>query len=139
MHFDVFDTPGHCHDHISYHLAAEHLLFAGDTIFAMGCGRVLEDTPAVLYDSLMRIAELPDDTHIYCGHEYTLGNARFALSIEPANADIVTRAAEVEALRKAGQPTLPTTLGLEKRTNVFLRAGSAERFAILREQKNNFR
>jgi hydroxyacylglutathione hydrolase len=138
MHFDVIATPGHCDDHISYVLPAANMAFTADALFAMGCGRVVEGKPEVLYHSLMRLAALPDETIIHCGHEYTLSNARFALSVEPNNPDIVARAAAVEALRKDGKMTLPTTIGLEKRTNVFLRAGSASRFAELREAKNRF-
>jgi hydroxyacylglutathione hydrolase len=138
MRFDVIATPGHCDDHISYLLPSAHMAFLADSLFAMGCGRVLEGPPEVLYRTLMRLAALPDETIVHCGHEYTLSNARFALSVEPDNADIIARASEVEALRKAGKMTLPTTIGLEKRTNVFLRAGSAARFAELREAKNRF-
>src|SRR5690606_2462846 len=93
-----------------------------DALFSLGCGRILEGTPAMLWESLERIAALPDDTAIYCGHEYTAANARFALSIEPENAALQKRAAEVTALRAEGKPTLPTTIGLEKATNPFLRA-----------------
>jgi hydroxyacylglutathione hydrolase len=136
--FETIATPGHCEDHVAYHLPGEALLFAGDALFAMGCGRVLEGRPETLYHSLMRLATLPDDTSVYCGHEYTLANARFALSIESANPAIAERATQVEALRQRGAMTLPTTIGLEKRTNVFLRAGNEERFVALREAKNRF-
>jgi hydroxyacylglutathione hydrolase len=138
MLFDVIATPGHCDDHVSYLLPAAKLAFLADAMFAMGCGRVLEGTPDVLYRTLMRLAALPDETIVHCGHEYTLSNARFCLSVEPGNPEIVARAKEVEEMRAAGRMTLPTTIGLEKRTNVFLRAGSAARFAELREAKNRF-
>jgi hydroxyacylglutathione hydrolase len=138
MRFDVMATPGHCDDHISFLLPDARMAFTADALFAMGCGRVLEGTPDVLYATLMRLAALPDETIVHCGHEYTLSNARFCLSVEPDNPDIVARAAEVEAMRAAGRMTLPTTIGLEKRTNVFLRAGTAARFAELREAKNRF-
>ena len=138
MQFTVWETPGHCADHVSYLLPQADAAFVGDTLFALGCGRVLEQTPAVLYASLMRLATLPETTSIYCGHEYTLSNARFSVTIEPDNAALKARAAEIEMLRQAGQMTLPTTIAAEKATNVFLRATSAERFAELRDAKNRF-
>jgi hydroxyacylglutathione hydrolase len=148
----VLDTPGHCADHISYWLAEERALFAGDTIFTMGCGRVSEATPSVLWSSLQRIAALPDDTRIWSGHEYTLSNARFALSVDDNNAALKQRFAEVQKLRGAGKLTVPTTLAEEKATNPFLRAGdphvqkgvgmagadASAVFAELRERKNKF-
>ncbi len=138
MSFDAFATPGHCDDHMSFVLREARTAFLGDALFAMGCGRVLEGAPETLYRSLMRIAALPDEMAFHCGHEYTLANARFALTVEPDNPAIIARANEVEVLRKAGAMTLPSTIGLEKKTNVFLRAGSAERFAALRDAKNRF-
>ena len=134
----VWDTPGHCRDHIAYHFAGEKLLFAGDTLFAMGCGRVMESTYAEMWGSLSRMAALPDETTVYCGHEYTVANAKFALHVDPENAALQKRAREVETIRAAGGATLPTTIGLEKATNPFLRAGSEARFAELREAKNRF-
>lgn len=134
----VWDTPGHCRDHIAYHFAGEKLLFAGDTLFAMGCGRVMESTYAEMWGSLSRMAALPDETAVYCGHEYTLANAKFALHVDPDNTALQKRAREVETIRAAGGATLPTTIGLEKATNPFLRAGSEARFAELREAKNRF-
>jgi len=146
----VIATPGHTAGHIVYNFAEENLLFVGDTLFAMGCGRVLETSMAVMWNSLMKLAALPGETQVYCGHEYTLANGRFALSIEPNNAELKSRYAEVEALRAAGNPSLPTTIALELITNPFLRADEpgvqaavnmsgadpAAVFAELRERKN---
>jgi hydroxyacylglutathione hydrolase len=136
---EVLDTPGHCQGHISYYLPEAKVLFCGDVLFTMGCGRVGEGEPGVLWKSLQLVAGLPDDTIVYSGHEYTLGNARFAAHAFPDNAEIKARLKKIEEMRAAGQPTVPTTLGEEKRTNPFLLAGSAERFAELRTAKNNFR
>ena len=146
----VIETPGHTLDHIAYWFHADKVAFAGDTLFAMGCGRAFEAPPAVLYQSLLKLASLPDDTQIYCGHEYTLANARFALSVDPDNAALRRRAETVAAERAEGGLTLPTSLGLERATNPFLRVGEpaiqqslglrnappAEAFAALREAKN---
>ena len=148
----VIDTPGHCADHISYWFQEEKALFAGDTIFTLGCGRVSEATPAVLWSSLQRIVGLPDETRIWSGHEYTLSNAKFALSVDGDNAALKARHAQFEKLRGEGKLTVPTTLAEEKATNPFLRAGDAQVqkavgmggadpsavFAELRERKNRF-
>ncbi|MGL4488635.1 MAG: hydroxyacylglutathione hydrolase [Rhizobiaceae bacterium] len=120
---DVIDCPGHTLGGISLHIASEKLLFAADTLFALGCGRLLEGTPEQMWASLSKLMRLPNDTQVYCGHEYTLSNARFALTIDPDNEALVLRAMEIERLRAAGKPTLPTTIGVEKATNPFLRAG----------------
>ena len=122
----VYETPGHTMGHISYYFAADRLLFAGDTLFSLGCGRLFEGTPFDMYESVSKLATLPDDVALYCGHEYTLSNARFALTVDPGNADLRARVAEVEALRKENRFTLPSTLGLEKRTNPFLRASDPD-------------
>ena len=146
----VIETPGHTEGHIVYWFEEEDVLFAGDTLFAMGCGRVFETPLPVMYHSLMKLAQLPGDTQVYCGHEYTLSNARFALGVDPGNDMLATRATEVAALRDKGLPTLPTTIALELATNPFLRAEDAELqkalgmpnadpsqvFAELRERKN---
>jgi len=118
----VIDTPGHTLGHISYWLPEAGVAFVGDTLFAMGCGRVIEGTPEMMWASLEKLAALPGETLIYCGHEYTEANARFALTVEPDNRDLVARSDEVRRLRAAGKATLPTTIDLEKRTNPFLRA-----------------
>ena len=120
----VFDTPGHTRGHIVYHFAAARAAFVGDTLFALGCGRLFEGTPAQMWGSLQKILQWPDDTRIYCAHEYTQSNARFALSVEPQNAALQERAAQVARLRAAGQPTVPSTLGEERATNPFLRPQS---------------
>jgi hydroxyacylglutathione hydrolase len=121
---DVLDTPGHTSGHIVYYVPSAHAAFVGDTLFAMGCGRLFEGTPEQMWASLQKILRWPDDTRLYCAHEYTLANGRFALTVEPDNAALVERVREVEAMRAAGQPTVPTTLALEKATNPFLRPGS---------------
>ena len=122
----VFETPGHTSGHIAYWFETSKALFCGDTLFALGCGRLFEGTPAQMWDSLSKLRDLPDDTSIYCGHEYTAGNAKFALTIEPDNAELAARAEEIAATRARGEPTIPSLLGLEKRTNPFLRADLPE-------------
>jgi hydroxyacylglutathione hydrolase len=148
----VLDTPGHCADHISFWFAQENALFAGDTIFTLGCGRVSEATPSVLWSSLQRIAALPNETRIWSGHEYTLANAKFAISVDGTNEALKTRYAKIEKLRAENKLTVPTTLADEKATNPFLRAGdpkvqkavamsgadASAVFAELRERKNRF-
>ncbi len=148
----VIEVPGHTSGHVAYWFAEEEILFAGDTLFAMGCGRGFEEPPAVLYNSLMKLAALPGATRVYCGHEYTLANARFALTADPANAALKERAEEVARQRERGEFTLPTTIAIEHATNPFLRAddagikaslgmagaGPAAVFAELRERKNRF-
>jgi len=120
----VFETPGHTRGHIVYHFAAAHAAFVGDTLFAMGCGRLFEGTPGQMWSSLQKILSWPDDTRIYCAHEYTQSNARFALSVEPQNLELQARAAAVARLRAAGTATVPSTLGEERATNPFLRPHS---------------
>lgn len=121
----VIATPGHTKGHIAYHLPADGVVFVGDTLFALGCGRLLEDTPAAMWASLQKLAKLPPETRVYCGHEYTVANARFALTVEPDNARLAARAREVASLREHNEPTIPTTIGLELATNPFVRAGEA--------------
>ena len=118
----VIETPGHTAGHIVYWFEEEEIAFVGDTLFAIGCGRVLETPPAVMWGSLLKLAALPGSTQIYCGHEYTETNARFALTIEPGNSVLKARAEDVARLRAAGKPTLPTTIAAELATNPFLRA-----------------
>jgi hydroxyacylglutathione hydrolase len=122
----VLDTPGHTRGHIVYYLPEDGVAFVGDTLFAMGCGRLFEGTPAQMWNSLQKLMCWPDDTIIYCAHEYTQANARFALSIEPDNQALINRIREVNAVRARNKPTVPTTLGLEKATNPFLRPMSLE-------------
>ena len=132
----VMETPGHTTGHVSFWAPDAEAVFCGDTMFVMGCGRLLEDTAEAMWRSLGRLGSLPDATRIYCGHEYTLANARFARGVEPDNEALRVRAQEVEAMRARGRPTVPSTIGQEKATNPFLRAGDAARFAELRRQKD---
>jgi hydroxyacylglutathione hydrolase len=118
----VLETPGHTRGHISYWFPEGEALFAGDTLFSLGCGRLFEGDAATMWRSLGKLIGLPDATRLFCGHEYTLSNARFALGLDPDNAALVARAAEVEALRARGKPSIPSTIGQEKATNPFLRA-----------------
>ncbi|WAC29168.1 hydroxyacylglutathione hydrolase [Ancylobacter sp. SL191] len=127
----VLETPGHTKGHIVFLFEEARLLFAGDTLFVLGCGRPFECDPPVLWESLLRLRALPDDIAVYCGHEYTLSNARFALSVDPDNEALKAKAVEVEALVAAGKPTLPTTIGAEKATNPFMRADDPELAARL--------
>jgi hydroxyacylglutathione hydrolase len=120
----VIETPGHTLGHVSYYFPDLATVFTGDTLFAAGCGRIFEGDAQTMYASLLKIASLPDDTQIYCGHEYTEANARFALSVEPENQALVQRIKSIEAKRAAGEPTLPTSVALEKATNPFLRTRS---------------
>jgi len=152
--FQVLAVPGHTRGHIAYFCNDTHrpLLFPGDTLFAGGCGRIFEGTPGQMYQSLMQLCALPDDTQIYCAHEYTLSNLRFAAAVEPDNPHIKQRLAEVAALRKQGHISLPSTLAIERQTNPFLRChfpAVTERlpaeqqtpqaaFAYLRNWKNTF-
>lgn len=121
---NIFDVSGHTLGHIAYYFADDSVLFCGDTLFALGCGRLFEGTPEQMWTSLQKLLNLPDDTIVYCAHEYTQANARFALSVEPGNEQLQTRAREIDELRAAGKPTVPSTLALEKATNPFLRPTS---------------
>ena len=121
---EVCDTPGHTRGHVVYFVPEANAAFVGDTLFAMGCGRLFEGSPEQMWSSLQKILRWPDDTRLYCAHEYTLANARFAMTVEPDNAALVARVAEVESMREAGRPTVPTRLGIEKATNPFLRPSS---------------
>ena len=118
----VLEIPGHTLGHIALWFEGERAVFTGDTLFSLGCGRLFEGTPAQMWTSLSKLARLPDDTRIFCGHEYTQTNARFALTIEPGNEALRARAAEVDGLREADRPTIPSTIAEEKRANPFLRA-----------------
>lgn len=117
----VLSTPGHTAGHVSYVFESENVAFTADTLFALGCGRLFEGTPADMHASLKKLAALPLETVVYCGHEYTQSNARFALTIDPTNSALKERAGEIDALRAEGKPTLPTTIGRELATNPFLR------------------
>lgn len=135
----VLHMPGHTQGHVVYHFADDGLLFCGDNLFAMGCGRLFEGTPAEMYENMRRFEAMPDATIAYGAHEYTLGNGRYALVAEPDNQAIKDRMVEVERLRAAGEPTMPTTIGQEKATNPFLRAKSVEEFAERRAAKDSFK
>jgi hydroxyacylglutathione hydrolase len=148
----VFETPGHTTGHISFYFADSDALFPGDTLFSLGCGRMFEGTPAQFWDSLRKLRSLPDSTYIYCGHEYTASNAKFALSIDGDNDALKARATEIEELRAEGRPTIPSLLGQEKAINPFLRADDpkiaaavgksgadpVEVFAAVRKGKDTF-
>ena len=136
---DVMLVPGHTAGHIAFHLAADRAVFTGDTLFAMGCGRLFEGTPAQMFANMQRYATLPDDTMVYCGHEYTQSNGRYALVADPGNAAIAERMAVVDAMRASGEATVPTTIGQERATNPFLYADNVETFAALRQGKDDFR
>jgi hydroxyacylglutathione hydrolase len=149
---EIIDTPGHTVGHIAWHFPDEKVAFVGDTLFSLGCGRVIEGTMEQMWSSLDRLRRLPEDTRLYCGHEYTVANAKFALSVDPDNPALKARAAEAEAQRARGEATLPVTTGAERKANPFLRpddkairqrlgmeaASDAEVFAELRQRKNRF-
>lgn len=135
----VWDIPAHTAGHIAYYFEQEGMIFVGDTMFAMGCGRLFEGTAEQMYANLQRIAALPGDVRIYCGHEYTLANARFAARVEPANRAVVDRLARMQELREAGEITLPTTVAEERETNPFVRSTNVEEFAERRAAKDSFR
>ena len=148
----VIETPGHTTGHIAYYFEEGEAVFVGDTLFSLGCGRVFEGTMETMYCSLERLAALPQETRLYCGHEYTQANAKFALTVDPDNTLLLERARAVDELRRAGKATLPSTIALELATNPFLRAEDAELqkamrmenadpvivFAEMRERKNRF-
>ena len=144
--FEVIDAGGHTLGHIAYHDAADAIAFVGDTLFALGCGRLFEGTAEQMWDSLSRVAGLPDETTVYCAHEYTASNARFALSVDDDPA-LKARAEAIFAARERGEPTVPTTIAAEKATNPFLRApllrpsaaSPAQAFAEIRAAKDGFK
>ena len=127
----VLDTPGHTRGHVVYVFDADRAAFTGDTLFAMGCGRLFEGTPGERWASLQQVLALPDETRVYCAHEYTQKNAQFALTVEPGNAELVARATEVDRLRANGLPTIPSTIGRERQTNPVLRPQSPDLQATL--------
>jgi hydroxyacylglutathione hydrolase len=148
----TYDTPGHTSGHVVYHFADAGVAFVGDTLFALGCGRLFEGTPKEMWNSMQKLLEWPDETVIYCAHEYTQANADFALTVEPQNEALVERVADIRQLRAEHQPTVPTTIGLERNTNPFMRPDSAnlratlsmpdaedvDVFAETRHRKDNF-
>ncbi|TFI57237.1 hydroxyacylglutathione hydrolase [Sphingomonas parva] len=135
----VMEVPAHTAGHIAYHLPSESVAFVGDTLFAMGCGRLFEGNAEQMHANLQRLAALPAETQVYCAHEYTLSNGRFALVAEPDNDDIRARMVRVEAARAVNEATVPTTIALERATNPFMRAASAAQLAERRLAKDNFR
>jgi hydroxyacylglutathione hydrolase len=149
----VIETPGHTLDHIAYWFPKDQLAFVGDTLFSIGCGRVIEGNAEMMWRSLVKLRDLPNETQIYCGHEYTAANIRFALTVDKDNPVLQARAAQVERLIEEGEPTIPVTIGDEKLANPFLRADvpdlavdigmagkpPAQVFAEIRERKNNFK
>jgi hydroxyacylglutathione hydrolase len=148
----VIETPGHTAGHVSYYFPQSGVVFTADTLFALGCGRLFECPPETMYASLKKLAALPATTRVYCGHEYTEANARFALTVDPENSALAARAEEIRKLRAEGKPTLPTTIARELETNPFLRwhdadvrntlgmqkASDEEVFAEIRKRKDNF-
>eukprot|EP00898_Chlorokybus_atmophyticus_P002858 jgi/Chlat1/3573/Chrsp234S03560 len=158
----VFDTPGHTKGHVSFYFPDQEAVFTGDTLFALGCGRLFEGTAEQMWASLSRLAALPPSTRVFCGHEYTqarangcwcVSNAKFSLAVEPNNAELVARAKEIDSLRKQNKPTIPSTIGIELATSPFLRPSSEEIrrnvnvsasaddvavFAAVRRKKDNF-
>lgn len=136
---EVMTVPGHTAGHIAFHFAEDGAIFTGDTLFAMGCGRLFEGTAAQMHANMLRFAALPDATRVYCGHEYTQSNGRFALSVDGDNAALRARMEQVDRLRAAGEATIPTTIGDERATNPFFRARDAATLAELRAGKDAFR
>jgi hydroxyacylglutathione hydrolase len=134
----VIATPGHTTGHIAYFFPKGAVLLCGDTLFSVGCGKLLEGTAEQMFASLRKLSALPDETLVACGHEYTESNVRFALTVEPDNVALFARALEVKQLRSAGQPTVPSMLAQERATNPFLRAETAKRLAEIRAAKDNF-
>lgn len=134
----VIHTPGHTDEHIIYHIPSAELAFVGDTIFALGCGRLFEGTPEQMWESLSKIMALPESTKLYCAHEYTLSNAKFAMVVDAENPKLLAAISDAKAKREAGYPTVPTTVGIEKQANPFVTAGGAEELGRRRTLKDNF-
>lgn len=135
----VIDVPAHTAGHIAFHFADEQVIFVGDTLFALGCGRLFEGTAEQMYANMRTLEALPDSTHVYCAHEYTLSNGRYAVVAEPDNQALAGRMADIVAMRERGEATVPTTIGLEKATNPFMRARSVAELAERRAIKDEFR
>ena len=136
QHAQVWEVPAHTAGHIAYYMPQAGVIFVGDTLFAMGCGRLFEGTAEQMYRNMRRLAALPPETNVYCAHEYTLSNGKFALSVEPDNAELTARMAMVTAMRERGEPTVPMTIALERATNPFMRAADVEEFARRRAEKD---
>jgi hydroxyacylglutathione hydrolase len=152
----ILDVGGHTSGHIAYYFPNQDKVFVGDALFALGCGRMFEGTPSQFWASLQRLRHLPDETLVYCAHEYTESNAKFALSVEPSNTQLVQRVQQIKEMRLRNEPTVPSVLGLEKETNPFLRCDVSDEirrlvgvnegvdspenaFAKVRQAKDNFR
>ncbi len=135
----VIDTPGHTRGHVSYYFEDGAVLICADTLFSLGCGKLLEGTPAEMFASLQKLAVLPDDALVCCGHEYTASNARYALTVDPDNLALQSMAADITAKRARGEPTIPSRLGDEKAANPFLRAQSVDELAKIRKGKDSFK
>jgi hydroxyacylglutathione hydrolase len=135
----VLEVPAHTAGHIAYYLPEDATVFVGDTLFAMGCGRLFEGTAEQMFENMQRLAALPGDTTVYCAHEYTQSNGRYALVAEPENEALAARMAEVDAMRAQGLPTVPTTIALERATNPFMRSESATQLAERRAAKDSFK
>ncbi len=135
----VIDVPAHTAGHIAFHFAGEKVAFVGDTLFAMGCGRLFEGTADQMFSNMQKLSSLSDETKIYCAHEYTQANGRFALSVDPDNVALRARMTAVDAARDRGEATVPTTISLERATNPFMRAGTAAELGALRKAKDDFR
>ena len=136
---NVIAVPAHTAGHIAFHLPTEQAAFVGDTLFAMGCGRLFEGTPADMFANMRRLEALPPETAVYCAHEYTQSNGRYALVAEPDNAALIARMTDVDAARSRNEPTVPTTIALERATNPFMRARSIAELAERRAAKDAFR
>ncbi|RJF93583.1 hydroxyacylglutathione hydrolase [Sphingomonas cavernae] len=134
----VIEVPAHTAGHIAYHIAGEGVAFVGDTLFAMGCGRLFEGTAEQMFVNMQRLKALPGETRVYCAHEYTQSNGRYARVAEPENAAIAARMKAVDAARAAGEATVPTTIALERETNPFMRAATVEELARRRAEKDAF-
>lgn len=132
----VMEVPAHTAGHIAYHLADDRIVFVGDTLFAMGCGRLFEGTPGQMFANMQRLAALPGETAVYCAHEYTQSNGSFALTVEPDNAALRARMAQVDEARARGEATVPTTIAQERATNIFMRARDVEQLARRRAAKD---
>jgi len=135
---DVIHTPGHTDEHIIYHIPSADIAFVGDTIFALGCGRLFEGTPEEMWESLSKIMALPDATKLYCAHEYTLSNAKFAVSVDGENPDLLAAITDAKAKRADGLPTVPTSVAVEKKANPFVTAGNALELGRRRALKDKF-
>ena len=134
----IIEIPGHTLGHIAFYFERQSFVFTGDTLFSAGCGRLFEGTPEQMYTSLQTLARLPDETQVFCGHEYTEANLKFARVVEPENSEMRDYASVVRAKRLQGQPSIPSTIAIEKDVNVFVRAKTADQFKVLRQRKDDF-